>query len=216
LSKNRVKQLVNENDLVIEKIPLGTYYTNSYLLSSPVTGESILIDAPGEPAFLKQKLNKTNLTRLLITHSHLDHIGALEEVKKEYGVPIGVHQKDASHLNINPDFFLFHGQCLQLGVQNIEVLHTPGHTPGSVSFKIKNYLIAGDTIFPGGPGKTNSPENFQQIIKTIRETIFSLPENTLIFPGHGDHTVLETEKKMFAQFEKQGYAPDLYGDVTWA
>jgi len=95
------------------------------------------------------------------------------------------------------------------------VLHTPGHTPGSLCFRVGRYLISGDTIFPGGPGRTSSPDDFKQIIKSITEKIFVLPDDTQIYPGHGNSTVLKNEKEEFAVFASRPHEPNLCGEVLW-
>jgi glyoxylase-like metal-dependent hydrolase (beta-lactamase superfamily II) len=97
----------------------------------------------------------------------------------------------------------------------IEVIHTPGHTPGSVCFRIEDYLISGDTIFPGGPGRTETPEDFQQILKSLREKIFLLPDKTKIYPGHGTDTVLKREKAAYTGFLRRPHDAELCGDVVW-
>jgi len=95
------------------------------------------------------------------------------------------------------------------------VLHTPGHTPGSLCFRVGRYLISGDTIFPGGPGRTSSPDDFKQIVKSITEKIFVLPDDTQIYPGHGNSTVLKNEKEEFAVFTSRPHEPNLCGEVLW-
>jgi len=97
----------------------------------------------------------------------------------------------------------------------LKVLHTPGHTAGSLSFLTGKYLISGDTIFPGGPGKTGSPDMFRQIVNSITEKIFALPDDTQVYPGHGDATVLKKEKEEFTVFSSRPHSPDLCGDVLW-
>ena len=95
-------------------------------------------------------------------------------------------------------------------------MHTPGHTPGSLCFYTKGYLISGDTLFPDGPGKTGSPADFRQIVESLRHKIFTLPEDTQVFPGHGNHTVLGKEKQAFETFSARPHDPNLCGDVLWS
>jgi glyoxylase-like metal-dependent hydrolase (beta-lactamase superfamily II) len=97
----------------------------------------------------------------------------------------------------------------------LEVIHTPGHTPGSLCFLCEKYLLSGDTIFPGGPGKTGSPEEFQEIVESLQKKIFVLPEDVKIYPGHGNPTVLKKEKEEFAAFSARSHDPGLCGDVLW-
>ncbi|MGB6339420.1 MAG: MBL fold metallo-hydrolase, partial [Candidatus Aminicenantaceae bacterium] len=98
---------------------------------------------------------------------------------------------------------------------NLEVLHTPGHTPGSLCFIYDRYLFSGDTLFPAGPGRTSTPAAFEQIVRSLKEKIFPLPENTLIYPGHGASTILKKEKEEFAVFSSRTHPPNLCGDVLW-
>ena len=107
------------------------------------------------------------------------------------------------------------GDEIVLGEIKLEVIHTPGHTLGSLCFRVGRYLISGDTIFPGGPGRTWSPNGFKQIIESITGKIMILPEDTQIYPGHGPSTVLKKEKEEFAIFTSRPLDPNLYGQVTW-
>jgi glyoxylase-like metal-dependent hydrolase (beta-lactamase superfamily II) len=151
-----------------------------------------------------------------LTHDHFDHTGALDEIRSRLNVPLAAHVEDASSLKNSPEILLKDADILSLGDLKIEVIHTPGHTPGSLCFKIGRYLIAGDTVFPGGPGKTWSPEYFKQIIESITEKIFTLPDDTCIFPGHGDDTTVKRSKDEYADFLSRSHPAGLYGDVLWA
>jgi len=130
-------------------------------------------------------------------------------------VPLATHEANSYPLKIPPEILLNDGDALKLGKLRVEVLHTPGHTPGSLCFRIGRYLFAGDTIFPGGPGHTDSPEDFQQIIVSITEKIFPLPGNTLMLPGHGDGTTVRKAKVEYAVFASHTRPPYLFGDVLW-
>ena len=130
----------------------------------------------------------------------MDHIGALSELKSKLRIPIGAHRLDAKGLPLRPDILLEDGEKVYCGNMSLKVLHTPGHTPGSLCFLIGKYLISGDTIFPGGPGKTESPADLKLIIESITSKIFVLPDDTEIYPGHGDSTLLRKEKKNLPSF----------------
>ena len=145
----------------------------------------------------------------------MDHIGALDQLRAELKIPLAAHVSDTRNLTSPPETLLKDGDTVWLGKLKFKVLHTPGHTLGSLCFGVGHYLISGDTIFPGGPGKTSSPDNFRQIIKSITEKIFILPDDTQIYPGHGDSTVLKKEKDKFAIFASRPQAPNLCGDVLW-
>ena len=209
-------EIVEKDDLLqIDKLTLGPFETNSYLLISHITADSIVVDAPAEAGKIINHLKGTNPRYLLITHAHMDHIGALAELKSTLGIPIAAHPLDVKSLPLEPEILLGDENMIPFGDIDLKVLHTPGHTSGSVCFLTGKYLIAGDTIFPGGPGKTSSPENFKQIVDSITSKIFPLPEDTKIYPGHGDSTILKREKAEFALFSSRPHDPRLCGDVLW-
>jgi len=201
--------------LQIDKLTLGPFETNSYILICRSTVDSVVVDAPAEADKILRRLKGTNPRYILITHSHMDHIGALSELKSKLGVPVAAHPLDVKGLPFQPEIVLGAGNIVSFGDIKLKVLHTPGHTPGSACFSTGRYLISGDTIFPGGPGKTLSSENFRQIVDSITSKIFLLPEDTQIYPGHGDSTVLKKEKAEFAMFSSQPHDPGLCGDVLW-
>jgi glyoxylase-like metal-dependent hydrolase (beta-lactamase superfamily II) len=145
----------------------------------------------------------------------MDHTGALVTLQSKLDIPVAAHADDANKLPLKPHFLLNHGDTISHGSIDLKVLHTPGHTPGSLSFIIGKYLFSGDTIFPGGPGKTWSPSDFKQILESITKQIFTLSEDTKIYPGHGDTTILKKEKKEFAIFSSRSHGPRLYGDILW-
>ena len=185
-------------------------YTNCYIITCPLTGECVLVDAPAEAAEILKQLRGTHPRYILITHSHMDHVGALSELKSKLRIPIGAHRLDANGLPVRPDILLEDGEKVSFGKIGLTTLHTPGHTPGSVCFLIGKYLFSGDTIFPGGPGKTESPADSKQIIESITRKILALPEDTEIYPGHGDPTLLSKERKAFAISSSRSHDPNLF------
>jgi hydroxyacylglutathione hydrolase len=208
--------VVDQSDLKIERLELSSFATNTYIVICPRTLKSVLIDAPaGAPTILKH-LKGTNLEYILLTHNHGDHMEGLKTIRKRNPAPLGIHPLDiARWLPYTPEIQLRDREIIQVGRVMIKCLFTPGHTPGSMCFKIGEYLISGDTIFPGGPGRTIGPNEFKQIVKSITKNIFPLPEDTLIFPGHGSATVLKKEKDEYAVFSARKHDPKLYGDITW-
>jgi hydroxyacylglutathione hydrolase len=190
-------------------------YTNCYIITCARTGDSVLVDAPAEAPEILKQLNGTNPRYILITHSHTDHVGALSELKSKLGIPIGAHRLDANGLSARPDFLLDDGEEISFGNISLKVLHTPGHTHGSVCFLTGKHLISGDTIFPGGPGKTESHGDLKQIIESITGKVLVLPDDTEIYPGHGDPTVVRKEKTELAIFSSRSHDPNLFGDVLW-
>lgn len=208
--------IVDKGDHVqIDKIETAPFGTNAYVVVCRTTGDSVLVDAPGEAPRIEESLKGTNPTYILLTHGHIDHIGALSELKSRLQVPIAAHASDTGSLASQPDILLNDGDEVAFGNVKLKVLHTPGHTPGSLCFLTDRYLLSGDTIFPGGPGRTNTPRDLEQIIDSITGKIFVLPDDTRIHPGHGDSTVLKKEKEEFAVFSSRPHSPNLCGDVLW-
>ena len=208
-------RVAKDENVQIDRLKLGPYETNSYILTCPRTGDSVLVDAPAEASEILKALKDTHPRYILITHSHMDHIGALSELKSKLRVPIGVHRLDAKGLPLQANLILEDGGKVDCGYMSLKILHTPGHTPGSLSFLIGTYLIAGDTIFPGGPGKTRSPADLKLIIESISSKILVLPDDTAIYPGHGDSALLRKEKEEFAIFSSRSHDTNLFGDVLW-
>jgi len=207
--------VAKDDAIQIERLELGPFGTNAYIVICRKMRDSALIDAPAQANIIMDRLKGTNPKYILLTHNHMDHIGALAELQAGLKVPLAVYALDARNLPSPPEMLLNDGDTVSFGNLKFEVLHTPGHTPGSLCFKVGRYLISGDTIFPGGPGKTRSPADFKQIVKSITERIFVLPDDTQIYPGHGDATVLRKEKNEFVVFSSRPHNPDLYGDVFW-
>lgn len=207
--------VVKDNNIQIDKLTLGPFDTNGYIITCRITGESVAVDAPAEATEILKGLKGTRPRFILITHTHMDHLGALSELKSELGVPVAVHPFDAKSLSSPPEILLGDGDTVSFGRIELRVLHTPGHTPGSLCFLTGNYLISGDTLFPGGPGKTGSPAQLRMIIESIMGKIFCLPDDTQVYPGHGDSTVLKKEKEEFAVFSSRPHDPRLCGDVLW-
>lgn len=207
--------IVKNDSIQIERLSLGPFGTNSYLLICQKTGASVIVDAPGDAEKVLKLLEGTHPKYILMTHNHMDHVDALAALKSALNVPLAAHEDDAGGLPVKPEQFLNDGDTISFGEIQLKVLHTPGHTPGSLCFLTGSYLISGDTIFPGGPGKTWSPDDFKKIVESLRNKIFTLPDETQVYPGHGDATVLKKEKHEFEAFSSKPHDPDLCGDVVW-
>jgi glyoxylase-like metal-dependent hydrolase (beta-lactamase superfamily II) len=201
------------NIRIIQLDVAGAIVSNAYLLMCRKTNDSVLVDTPGDAGKLLEQLKDTNPRYVLITHNHFDHLMAFEEVRSKLRVPVGAHPLDA--LPSPPDILLNDGDTISFGDIELKVLHTPGHTPGCICLYTDGYLISGDTLFPGGPGKTGSPQALQQIIESITTKILVLPDDTQVFSGHGDPTVLKKEKEEIAVFKSRSHDPNLCGDIVW-
>jgi len=156
------------------------------------------------------------LSVFFLTHGHLDHIGALKEIKSKTKAPVCIHPLDARLFNIQYDMLFSDRETIHIGKQIIHVIHTPGHTPGMVSLRLdKNRVIVGDTIFVGGPGRTNSPEDFKITMQTMQNIVFTWTDETVFYPGHGEYGNIGKERRSFEKFVILGWSPKLCGDVTW-
>jgi glyoxylase-like metal-dependent hydrolase (beta-lactamase superfamily II) len=209
------EKIFDNDSLELLRLETDPFGTNAYILTCKQTGESVLIDAPGNADLIENKLKGKKVLYILITHGHMDHVMALEELSGTLQAPVAVHSGDAGGLPVEPEKLLVDGDVLDCGRLKIEVLHAPGHTPGSVCLKTGDILISGDTLFPGGPGKTGSPESFASVIASIKSKILTLPDETIIIPGHGASTTVGTERPAIEAFLNRGYDKTLCGDVTW-
>jgi hydroxyacylglutathione hydrolase len=207
--------IFNEDNIRIEKLQLGPYGTNAYIVVCKTTSESLIVDAPAEADTIISFLHGTKPLYILLTHDHMDHIGALAELRESLKIPLAAHAADSSGLFPAPEIPVSDGHTITLGDLTFKVLHTPGHTPGGICFHTGKHLFSGDTLFPGGPGKTWGPDAFRQVMESIKSKILVLPDNTLIYPGHGETTVLKKEREEIDIFNSRPHSPDLCGDVLW-
>ena len=201
-------------------MPVGEYQTNCYLLVETELGEGMLVDPGDEAQKILDWIGSTNVTRLLLTHGHSDHVGALHAAKQSLGVKAGIHPADAEAFSIQADYELTTGDIFKLGDAQIEVVHVPGHTPGSVALKLIeadgfHRAISGDAIFPGGPGHTQTPEALATALESLTHTIFTWSDSVRFHPGHGESTTVGAERAAFETFRDKPLPPDLCGNVTW-
>jgi hydroxyacylglutathione hydrolase len=209
------EKIFDSADLELLRLETDPFGTNAYIVTCKQSGETVLIDAPGNADLIENSLKGKALQYIVITHGHMDHIMALEELCDKLQAPVAAHEDDAGGLPVKPKVVLKDGEIIECGKLKINVLHTPGHTPGSLCLKIGSILISGDTLFPGGPGKTGSPESFATAIDSIKRKVLNLPDDTVIIPGHGASTTVGKERPAIEAFLKRGYAESLFGDVTW-
>ncbi len=206
-----------DDSIVIHKIRCGPYGNNAYILVCPRTNRSIVIDAPPDPGALIEAARETDVQTIIITHKHWDHIEGLEEVARELGAPVAVGEDDADGLPFPPAVLIRDGDEITAGGVTLTAIFTPGHTPGSTCFSFGKHLFTGDTLFPNGPGRTGSPENFRQIIESVTTRLFTL-EGVIdeFYPGHGDDDgVLKTEIGKYEVFASKEHPADMEGDVDW-
>ena len=200
----------------LKRIPVGGFGGNCYLLWCSRTSEGVIVDPCDDAPRILKATEDLRISKIVITHGHADHIMALERVASAVAAPVAVHPLDADMLpqGLNMEF-IHDGDTIRLGDESLRVMHTPGHTPGGVCLFSGSTLIAGDTIFPGGPGRTWSPEAFRQIIESIEEKVLSLDDGVRIFPGHGERTTVGEARREVAIFRQRQVPEDFYGEVTW-
>ncbi|MSQ17079.1 MAG: MBL fold metallo-hydrolase [Dehalococcoidia bacterium] len=204
-----------DGEVQIKKINMGPYNNNGYVVACPHTGEAVIIDTPAEPEKLVEAVRGLQVKAILITHGHQDHLLGFSEIKAQVAAPVAVGPGDAHRLPSPPERMLADGDIIAFGRLRITALATPGHTDGSTCFLLGNHLFSGDTLFPGGPGKSRSPEAFQQELKSITGKLLSLPPETAVYPGHGDDTTVGQARQEHQAFASRIHPPDLHGDVTW-
>ncbi|MCD5323560.1 MULTISPECIES: MBL fold metallo-hydrolase [Pontibacillus] len=199
----------------VEQLPLGPLGTNCYIIEQEK--KALIIDPGSEGEKLIRMIERREISpvAILLTHAHFDHIGAVDEVRDHFSIPVYVHKEEEDWLGkpeLNGSKFFQMGQVtardadhlIELGTINMdgftfEVRHTPGHSPGSVSFwfKEQSFVIAGDTLFQGGIGRTDLPGgDMKTLQESIEDQLLSLGDDTKVYPGHGGRTTVGEEKVM--------------------
>jgi glyoxylase-like metal-dependent hydrolase (beta-lactamase superfamily II) len=204
-----------DGEVQIKKLEIQPFGTNCYIVICPQSGEGVIVDAPGEASRILKQVEDVRIKHIIITHTHFDHLGAFNEIRDKLQSPVAIHRLEAGALPATPHLILDDGDMVNFGTVSLRVLHTPGHTIGSLCLLTGKHLFSGDTLFPGGPGKTGTPAAFKQIVHSITEKIFILPNDTVVYPGHGEDTMLGTEKQEYAVFLSHARSPGLCGDVLW-
>ena len=190
----------------IHKLVVGPFENNVFVLRCKQTGESVLIDAANEHEKLLELCRALDVRRVLETHGHWDHIQAVPAIR-DAGYDVGITADDAAMLD-SYDFILEDDAVIEVGRLRLHTIHNPGHTPGSMSFRLEGspVLFSGDTLFPGGPGNTTfEGGDFDTIIRSLDERLFTLPADTIVMPGHGDDTTIATERPHLQEWADRGW-----------
>jgi hydroxyacylglutathione hydrolase len=206
--------------LALRVKPVGEYQSNCYVVLDPGNGQGVLIDAGDAAEEILSFVEGVEITHILITHGHRDHVGALEAVRQALGVPVGIHPADVDNFNLESDFLLQERDSVPIGEDRLEIVHIPGHTPGSVALRVidgsqTERAVVGDAIFPGGPGHTRTAADLAISLDSLARTVFTWDDGVTLYPGHGGPTTVGEEREAFEQLHAQPLPPDLFGDVTW-
>lgn len=191
----------------VQSLSVGPMDNNVYILTCPDTGKRVLIDPANEPEVILDALGTPTLDYILLTHGDTDHILALDEIRAASGAPVAIHAADLPMLGGRTvDFHLHEGEDIHFGNVTLRVIQTPGHTAGGVCFYSAPHLIDGDTLFPGGPGNTQREGgDFPLIIEQIRTKLFTLPDETIVYPGHGKSTTIGAERPHLQEWIDRGF-----------
>ena len=210
------KQIYADATVTIEIVPaLGRFANNTYILRPASGGPATVIDVPEGAEAVVAALGDTPVERIVVTHHHSDHWLGFDILRAHTPAPVFA---GATETNLDPTRNvqpLADGATFEVGSATVRAIHTPGHTPGSTCFLVGGALITGDTLFPGGPGRTGSAENLQQEIASITSRLYALPPETLVLPGHGPTTTIGESQAEYAVFASKSHPAYLKGDVLW-
>lgn len=200
--------------MIVECLTVGPLMENCYILGDEKSKKSAVIDPGDEPERIVEKLKKKRLNceYILLTHAHVDHVSGIKGVVEATGARVYIHKNDAFMLKAAPvqalafgmkpfmppkiEKYLEDGEVIEFGDLKVKIIHTPGHSSGGICFLVENCIFVGDTIFQGSIGRTDLPGgNYNELINSVETKIWTLPDDTIIYPGHGPETTVGYEKK---------------------
>ena len=199
--------------MIFQKLELGSFASNCYIVGDDTTKEGMIIDPGAEASHILQSVDTLglNIIWIVLTHSHFDHIGALSEVKEATNASVAIHENDAdtlqnqSHMRMfgismdnppSPDRLLKDNDVIDIGNLHFKVLHTPGHTQGGICLLTDGIVFSGDTLFNFGIGRADFPgASYEQELDSIQRKLMVLPDNTIVYPGHGLDTTIGVERR---------------------
>ena len=204
-----ISRIIDTDTATVEvrKFSVGPMDNNVYLLRDTATDKALLIDAANDADRINAEVADVDVVGILTTHGHWDHWQALNPIRDATRAPAYVHPADAGMVEHDTDRDLSDGDTVEFGGARVQLIHTPGHTPGSTCILLgETHLFTGDTLFPGGPGNTfGDADAFRRIMRSLRERLFTLPDETWVYPGHGDDTTLGAERPSLDEWEARGW-----------
>jgi glyoxylase-like metal-dependent hydrolase (beta-lactamase superfamily II) len=202
--------------MIVETLVVGPFAANCYIVGSTSTGQGVIIDPGADPDSIMRAVRQTRLSisTIVLTHAHMDHVGALREVQRKTGAQFAIHENEKgfvfsapmrmlTSLGVSPvksppraDRLLKDGDFIDSGDLRFEVLYTPGHSSGGICLSGHGVVFSGDTLFRFGIGRTDFPGmSHERLIKSIREKLMVLPDETIVYPGHGPVTTIGDERR---------------------
>ncbi|MDL9938195.1 MBL fold metallo-hydrolase [Gordonia sp. ABSL1-1] len=212
LSESSTPQRRTLDAATIVKLSVGPMDNNVYVVTSRATGDQLVIDAANDAEEILTVLDALPGAPKLIftTHRHFDHWQALEKVSAELGVPTAAGRLDAEELPVTPDRLVDDGDVITIGDLDFVAIHLVGHTPGSIALALTDgdvvHLFTGDSLFPGGVGKTWQPGDFETLLDDVSTKIFDrFADSTVVYPGHGKDTTVGTERPALPEWRERGW-----------
>ncbi|MDX1659122.1 MAG: MBL fold metallo-hydrolase [Nitriliruptorales bacterium] len=196
--------------LLVRKFSVEEMDNNVYIIADAQTRDALIVDAAARPQRILDEVADLEALAVVQTHGHWDHVRAWDGLV-DAGLPVWGHPGDAELFPHDLDRELTHGDTIGVGELDVEVIHTPGHTDGSLHYLVRGeerpHLFTGDSLFPGGPGNTwNDADRFRQLMGGLKEKVFGpLPDETWVYPGHGDDTTLGEERPKIPEWEERGW-----------
>jgi glyoxylase-like metal-dependent hydrolase (beta-lactamase superfamily II) len=197
--------------LLVRKLSVGPMDNNVYVIADAESGDALVVDAANDGDRIREAIADLRPIAVVQTHGHWDHVQAWDDLRADPGLAIWGHAGDNDLFPHKPDRELDGGETISVGDVLVEIIHTPGHTDGSIHLLVnadgRPHLFTGDSLFPGGPGNTwNDEERFNLLMNGLEEKIFGrLPDETWVYPGHGDDTTLGEERPKLPEWRERGW-----------
>lgn len=199
-----------DGPLFVRKLSVEDFDNNVYVIACRTTNQALVVDVAARPERIRQAIAGFSVTAAVQTHGHRDHVRAWAALQQDPGLAIWGHADDNELFPQPVDRALSDGDVIEVGDLRVEVIHIAAHTPGSLLYLVEGdarpHLFTGDTLFPGGHGKTKTPEDHVKIMDGLETKVFDrLPDSTWVYPGHGDDTTLGRERPNLAQWRERGW-----------